>query len=48
MKGISHNYFSGEPVTRNEMREVADAWAPYCSVATWYVWRSMTPLPVAY
>ena len=48
VKGISHNYFSGEPVTRNEMREVADAWAPYCSVATWYVWRSMTPLPVAY
>ncbi|HEU4458907.1 MAG TPA: DNA-3-methyladenine glycosylase 2 family protein [Methylibium sp.] len=48
IKGISVNYFSGEPVTRNEAREVGDAWAPYRSVATWYVWRSLDPLPVAY
>jgi DNA-3-methyladenine glycosylase II len=48
LKGISLNYFSGEPVSRAEAREVADAWAPYRSVATWYVWRSLDPLPVAY
>lgn len=48
IKGISLNYFSGEPVSRAEAREVADAWAPYRSVATWYVWRSLDPLPVAY
>ncbi len=46
--GISRNYFSGEPVSRAEAREVAEAWAPYCSVATWYIWRSLDPLPVAY
>lgn len=48
IKGISHNYFSGEPVTRAEARELGDAWAPYRSVATWYLWRSLDPLPVEY
>ncbi len=46
INGISHNYFSGESVSRSDAREVADAWAPYCSVATWYIWRSLDPLPV--
>jgi DNA-3-methyladenine glycosylase II len=41
INGISKNYFSGESVSRSEIREVAAAWAPYCSVATWYVWRSL-------
>lgn len=48
LKGISENYFSGEPVSRAEAREVGDAWTPYRSVATWYIWRSLDPLPVAY
>jgi DNA-3-methyladenine glycosylase II len=48
INGISKGYFSGEVVSRNEAREVAAAWAPYCSVATWYIWRSLDPVPVAY
>lgn len=48
VKGISVNYFSGEPVSRSDMREVARAWFPYCSVATWYLWRSLEPVPVDY
>lgn len=48
LKGISQNYFSGEPVSRAEAREVGDAWAPFRSVATWYIWRSLDPLPVEY
>ena len=48
LKGISTNYFSGEPVSRSEAREVAAGWAPWRSVATWYMWRSLEPLPVAY
>ena len=48
INGISQNYFSGEPVSRSDAREVAAAWAPYCSVATWYIWRSLDPVPVAY
>jgi len=48
INGISRNYFSGEVVSRSDVREVAAAWAPYCSVATWYIWRSLDPLPVEY
>jgi DNA-3-methyladenine glycosylase II len=48
INGISRNYFSGEPVSRSDAREVAQAWSPYCTVATWYIWRSLDPLPVAY
>lgn len=48
LRGISQCYFSGEPVTRSDAREVAAAWAPYRSVATWYIWRSLDPIPVAY
>jgi DNA-3-methyladenine glycosylase II len=48
INGISRNYFSGEAVSRSDAREVAAAWAPYCSVATWYIWRSLDPVPVEY
>lgn len=48
IKGISQSYFSGEPVSRAEARDVAEAWSPYRTVGTWYLWRSLDPLPVAY
>jgi DNA-3-methyladenine glycosylase II len=48
INGISRNYFSGDPVSRSDAREVAAAWDPYCSVATWYIWRSLDPEPVEY
>jgi DNA-3-methyladenine glycosylase II len=48
ISGISQSYFSGETVSRSDVREVAAAWAPYCSVATWYIWRSLDPVPVGY
>lgn len=48
LKGISQNYFSGEPVSRAEAREIGEAWAPFRSVATWYIWRSIDPEPVDY
>ncbi len=48
IKGISLNYFSGEPVSRAEARELGEAWAPFRSVATWYIWRSLDPVPVEY
>jgi len=48
IKGISWAYFSGEPVTRHEAREVAANWEPWRTVATWYMWRSIDPIPVEY
>lgn len=46
MKAISLHYFSGEPVSRFEAREVAQAWRPWSTVASWYLWRSLTPVAV--
>jgi len=48
IRAISINYFSGEPVTRSEAREVAANWEPWRTVATWYMWRSLDPLPADY
>ncbi|SAL43513.1 HhH-GPD superfamily base excision DNA repair protein [Caballeronia choica] len=45
IQAISVNYFSGEPVTRSEAREVAANWEPWRTVATWYMWRSLDPIP---
>jgi DNA-3-methyladenine glycosylase II len=44
LKGISISYFSGEPVSRSDAREVAANWEPWRTVATWYLWRSLDPL----
>lgn len=41
ISGISKNYFSGEPVSRIDIREVAANWEPWRTVATWYMWRSL-------
>lgn len=50
LKGISMNYFSGEPVSRSDAREVAANWEPWRTVATWYLWRSLdaVAVPVQY
>ena len=48
LRGISVNYFSGEPVSRSDAREVAANWEPFRTVSTWYMWRSLEPVPVEY
>jgi DNA-3-methyladenine glycosylase II len=48
INGISKCYFSGDVVSRSDAREVAQAWTPYRTVATWYIWRSLDPAPVEY
>jgi len=41
-------YNDGEPLTRDEMRVIGAPWKPWSSVATWYLWRSLDPIPVTY
>lgn len=48
LKAISLHYFSGDPVSRSDAREVAANWAPWRTVASWYLWRSLDPVPVEY
>lgn len=34
--------------TAQVTRQIAQQWQPWCSVATWYLWRHLDPLPVNY
>ena len=47
-RAMSLNYNSGRPISKLKMRRLGKAWAPWRSVATWYLWRSLDPLPVQY
>jgi DNA-3-methyladenine glycosylase II len=47
-KGIRVSYFAGRKVALSTMRRLGESWRPWRSVATWYLWRSLDPLPVEY
>jgi len=47
-KAIGVRYLDGSRPTVAAMRELAAGWQPYRSVATWYLWRSLDPVPVEY
>jgi DNA-3-methyladenine glycosylase II len=47
-KGIRASYFKGRKVSPARMRKLGESWRPWRSVATWYLWRSLDPLPVEY
>jgi DNA-3-methyladenine glycosylase II len=45
-KGIRVAYFANRKVTLSTMRRIGERWRPWRSVATWYLWRSLDPVPV--
>jgi DNA-3-methyladenine glycosylase II len=47
-KAASRHYFDGEEVDLDELRALGRRWEPWRSVATWYLWRSLEPVPVEY
>ncbi len=47
-KGIRSGYFRGRKVALSTMRKLGESWRPWRSVATWYLWRSLDPVPVEY
>jgi DNA-3-methyladenine glycosylase II len=47
-RAIAVHYRNGERIDVAAMRELALPWQPYRSVATWYLWRSLDPVPVEY
>ncbi|MFW0776567.1 MAG: DNA-3-methyladenine glycosylase family protein [Rickettsiales bacterium] len=48
LKAIYRHYNASQKMPLPEVRKLAEPWKPYRSVATWYLWRSLDPLPVAY
>ena len=47
-KALAIHYNYGERLPREAMFAAADMWRPWRSVATWYLWRSLDPIPVEY
>jgi DNA-3-methyladenine glycosylase II len=47
-KAIRVSYFRKKSVSIRTMRKLGESWRPWRSVATWYLWRSLDPLPVEY
>lgn len=52
LRAVSLNYLDGAPVAgragRARVEALAAGWTPWRSVATWYLWRSLDPVPVEY
>ena len=47
-KGIRLAYFAGRKISLKRMHKLGETWRPWRSVATWYLWRSLDPVPVEY
>jgi DNA-3-methyladenine glycosylase II len=47
-RAASLHYRRGRPITLRALRKLGEGWAPWRSVATWYLWRSLDPVPVEY
>lgn len=48
LKGICVCYNLKYPITKEHAIKLSKKWKPWRSVATWYFWRSLDPIPVEY
>ena len=48
IKGICNCYNLKYPINKKKAIKLSQNWKPYRSVATWYFWRSLDPIPVEY
>ena len=47
-RALRLHYNRGRPLSPTRMLRIGASWAPWRSVATWYMWRSLDPIPVEY
>ncbi|HVJ75599.1 MAG TPA: DNA-3-methyladenine glycosylase 2 family protein [Casimicrobiaceae bacterium] len=47
-KGVAVLYRRGAAMTPDEVRTFGERWRPWRSAATWYLWRSLDPVPLEY
>ncbi len=48
LKAISKLYKVQLPISERKLKFLYKKWSPYSSQATWYLWRSLDPIPVNY
>jgi DNA-3-methyladenine glycosylase II len=47
-RGIRLAYHKGKKISLRTMKARGETWRPWRTVASWYLWRSLDPLPVEY
>ncbi|MEI7774575.1 MAG: DNA-3-methyladenine glycosylase 2 family protein [Verrucomicrobiota bacterium] len=48
IKAIEKYYAEGQKLSKPELIALGERWRPFRSVSTWYLWRSLDPVPVVY
>ena len=48
IRGLCKCYGLKYPMDKKKLIIIGNKWKPYRSVATWYLWRSLDPIPVEY
>ena len=48
IKAISKFYKKKIPISSSHLKKLKKQWSPYSSIATWYLWRSLDPIPISY
>ncbi len=48
IRAVELHYFKGKKTPIEKIRKAAQPWSPFSTVATWYLWRSLDPIPVEY
>lgn len=48
LNAINRYYGVDKTLSKADILELSKRWEPYCTVATWYLWRSLDPVPVQY
>ena len=48
LKAISINYNLKYPLKNSDIKKFKKKWIPWSTVATWYLWRSLDPVPIKY
>lgn len=48
IRAIERHFHDSDRLNKAEVLAYAERWAPWNTVATWYLWRSLDPIPVVY
>ena len=47
-RSIANHYNHGKRMSEKQIENLACSWKPWRTVATWYLWRALDPVPVCY
>jgi len=48
VRAIEKNYNDGNGMSKEQFNGLGPKWSPWCTVTTWYLWRSLDPILVEY